>query len=346
MAGKKVPSKDKGKPPAGSALLDSLKEIRQYQFKELCDRASRQRAAAQARRPLLEGLVKQAGRSLADIQEQQEADWQLLLKQAQEQEKAAAALLKKQGARQRQALRTITEHADRFEYKKGNPHTSICLWRAAAAPSLFLNPQTFSEGVTQTLPPFPTAAPVRTGQNIFRVNAEAVGTARPHDVHWNPVAALEVATLHVFEATMPHGGSLSVTATCAPNGTVFLGAPGDFIFAGSALVEIELLIDLVIDSADGRRIDVPRGDTLTILHREVQATWDGASALIPLGTANGPALQLANNNIVQVQAGDQVRVTVTFDMYLAAVHRATARVTFAPQPFGINVPMVMLKIDS
>jgi len=85
---------------------------------------------------------------------------------------------------------------------------------------------------------------------------------------------------------------------------------------------------------------------LTILDRRVQASWDGASSLIPVGTSNGVALQLANNNIVQVRAGDLVRVTVTYSMYLAAVHRARARVTFAPQPFGINVPMVLLKIDS
>ncbi len=30
----------------------------------------------------------------------------------------------------------------------------------------------------------------------------------------------------------------------------------------------------------------------------------------------------------------------------AALHRARARVTFAPQPFGIKVPLVLLKIDS
>jgi hypothetical protein len=346
MAEKKVPSQGKGEPAVDSALFDSLKEIRQYQFKELCDRATRESAAAQARRLLMEGLAKQAGLSLADIQEQQEADWQLLLKQAQDQEKAAAELLKKQSARQRQALRTITEFADRFEYTKGNPHTSICLWRAARAPSIFINPQTFSEGITRLLPPVPAAAPVRAGQNIFRVNAEVVATALPHDVHWSPVAALEVATLHVFEATVPHGGSLSVTAQCVPNGTVFLGAPGDFIFAGSASVEITLFMDIVIEPAGGGRIEVPRGDMLTILDRRVQASWDGANSLIPVGTSNGVALQLTNNNIVQVQAGDFVRATVTYSMYLAAVHRARARVTFAPQPFGINVPMVLLKIDS
>jgi hypothetical protein len=346
MAGKKVPSQDKAKPAVGSALFDSLKEIRQFQFKELCDRAARLGAAARSRRHLMEGLVQKAGLNIDEMRKQQEADWQLLLQQTQEQEKAAAALLKKQSTRQRQALQTIARHAERFEYKKGNPHTSICLWRAAAAPSIFFNPQTFSEGLTTTLPPAPAAAPVRVGQNIFRVNAEVVGTALPHDVHWNPVAALEVATLHVFEATMPHGGSLSVTASCTPNGTVFLGAPGDFIFAGSALIQIDLLMDIVVEPADGGRIDVPRGDTLAILDREVQATWDGASSLIPVGSANAVALQLVNNNIMQVQAGDLVSVTVAFDMFMAAVHRATARVTFAPQPFGINVPMVLLKIDS
>jgi hypothetical protein len=346
MAGKKVPSKDKRKPAESSALFDSLKEIRQYQFKELCDRATRQTAAAQARRPLMEGLAKQAGLSLADIQEQQEADWQLLLKQAQEQEKAAAALLKKQGARQRQALRTITEHADRFEYRKGNPHTSMCLWRAAAAPSLFLNPQTFSEGTLEVLPPVPAAAPVRAGQNIFRVNAEAVGTKLPYGFKWNPIAAFDLFTQHVFEATVPHGGSLSVTANYVPNGVIFLGAPGDLFFAGYASAQVILFMEIVVEPASGGRIDVPRGDMLTILDREIQASWDGASSLIPVGTANGVAFKLTNSNVVNVRAGDLVRVTAAFDIFITAMYRGLARATFAPQPFGINVPMVLLKIDS
>ena len=346
MAGKKVQSEDKAKSSAGEALLDSIKEIRQYQFKELCDRGRRLGAAARTRRGLMEGLAQQAGFSLAAIQAQQEADWQLLLKQAKEQEKAAAALLKKQSVRQRQALRTIADHAERFEYNKGNPHTSICLWRAAAAPSLFLNPQTFSEGLLEVLPPAPAAAPVRAGQNIFRVNAEVRGTALPHDVHWNPIAALDLFTRHVFEATVPHGGSLSVTANYVPNGVIFLGAPGDFIFAGYASAEITLFMDVEVETAAGDRIEVPRGDTLTILDREIQASWDGTSSLIPVGTVNGVAFRLTNSNVINVQAGDLVRVTAAFDIYITAMHRGTARATFAPQPLGINVPMVMLKIDS
>jgi hypothetical protein len=346
MAGKKVQAEDKAKPGPGRALFDSIKEIREYQFKELCDRATRLGAAARARQRLMEGLAQKVGLNLDELRKQQEADWQLLQAQIKEQEKAAAALLKKQSARQRQTLRHITRHADRFEYKKGNPHTSICLWRAARAPSLFLNPQTFSEGTLEVLPPVPAAAPVRVGQNIFRVNAEVIGSQLPHDIKWNPIAALDLFTQHVFEATVPHGGSLSVTASYVPNGVIFLGAPGDFIFAGYASAQIFLFMDIVVEPATGGRIDVPRGDMLTILDREIRASWDGASSLIPVGTANGVAYQLANNNVVQVQAGDLVRVTAAFDIFITAMHRGLARATFAPQPFGINVPMVLLKIDS
>jgi hypothetical protein len=345
MARKKVSTEKKAKPAVSSELLESIREMRQYQFKELCDRAKRLGAAAKARLGLMEGLAPKGGLNLNVIREQQEADWQLILKQTKEQEKAAAALLKKQRARQRQAFRTIARHADRFEYKKGNPHTSMCLWRAAAAPSIFLNPQTFSEGLLEILPPAPAAAPVRAGQNIFRVNAEVIGTALPHDIKWDPLAALDLFTQHVFEATVPHGGSLSVMANYIPDGLIFLGAPGDLFFAGSASASVTLFMDVEVVTAAGERIEVPRGDTLTILDREIQASWNGQSSLIPVGTVNGVAFQLAQNNVINVQGGDLVRVTAAFDIYLTAMHRGTARATFAPQPFGINVPMVLLRIE-
>jgi hypothetical protein len=346
MAGEKVRTEDKSKSATGNALLDSMREMRQFQFNELRDRATRLGTAARTRRRLMERLANKIGLDLAEIEEQHEADWQLLLAQTKEQEKAAAALLKKQRSRQQQALRTITNHPDRFEYKKGNPHTSICLWRANAAPSIFLNPQTFSQGVTQTLPPVPAAAPVRAGQNIFRVNAEAIGTTLPHGFDWDPIAAFDLFTQHVFEATVPHGGSLSVIGSYVPQGTIFLGAPGDFIFGGYAAAQVKLFMFVVIETVNGESIELPQGDTLTIVDREIKAGWDGENSLIPVGTVNGVAFQLTHNNVINVQAGDLVRVTAGFDVYLTAMYRGRARATFAPQPFGFNVPMVMLRIDS
>jgi len=140
MARKKVSTEKKAKPAASRAVFDSIREWRQFQFQELCQRAQRLGRAAKARFALLERLAPQMGINLDEVRRQQEADWQLLQEQIKEQEKAATALLKKQSVRQRQALRTIMANADRFDYKKGNLHTTICLWKAVAPPNIIFNP--------------------------------------------------------------------------------------------------------------------------------------------------------------------------------------------------------------
>ncbi len=347
MAGKKGGAVQGERPAAASALFASLKDRRQFQFQELCGRVNRLGAAALSRSAMLERLAPQLGLNLDELRRQQEADWQMLLQQTKELEEAAAAFLKKQSLRQRQALRTITEHADRFEYKKGNPHTSICLWRAVAPPNIIFNIQTFNNGVTDFLPPAPAAAPVRVGENIFRVSAEAFSppTANAPDIVWHDVAAVDLFTQHVFAAAVPHRGSLSVTATYVPNGFINLVAPGDFLFAGSAGAEVSLGLEIAIVTAAGDRIELPLGETPTILDVDIQASLDGQSRVVPVSTVGGVAYDLARNNLVNVQEGDTVIVTAEFDIYLAASHRGRAIARFGPQPFGISVPMVLLRID-
>jgi hypothetical protein len=344
MAGKKGGAVKGEHPGAASALFESLKDRRQFQFQELCGRVNRLGAAARDRSAVLERLAPQLGLNLDELRRQQAADEHMLLEQVKELEEAAAELLKKQSLRQRQALRTITDHADRFEYKKGNPHTSICLWRAVAPPNIIFNPQTFSEGVTDFIAPAPAAATVRVGQNIFRVSAEVVG-GLAHDFVWNSVAAVDLFTQHVFAAAVPHGGSLSVTATYVPNGFINLVAPGDFIFAGGAGAEVSLGLEVAIATAAGDRIELPLGETPTILDVDIQASWDGQSRVVPVSPVGGVAYELARNNLVNVQEGDTVTVTAEFDIYLTGWHRGRAVARFGGQPLGINVPMVLLRID-
>ena len=107
-----------------------------------------------------------------------------------------------------------------------------------------------------------------------------------------------------------------------------------------------LFMLVVIRTAAGERIELPRGEVATIVDQRIEASWHGTSRLIPVGTVNGVAYQLSHNNVVNVRAGDLVRVTAGFDVYIRALHRGNARITFAPQPFGFNVPMVLLRIDS
>ena len=65
-----------------------------------------------------------------------------------------------------------------------------------------------------------------------------------------------------------------------------------------------------------------------------------------MSPVGGVAYELARNNLVNVQEGDTVTVTAEFDIYLAAWHRGKAIARFGGQPLGINVPMVLLRIDS
>ncbi len=336
---KRTTDDEKRRSDASNDFVEYVKKIREYQTGQLIDRAKRM---AEAQR-LLGPPGKRGRRDLDPMDKVREREWELILRQTKKQEKAALALLKHQRARQRQALRTIIEHRERFEYKKGNPHTSICLWRAAASPNALLNTQTFSDGTVRPLFAI-TPGPIRVGENIVRLSEEVIGSP-VHDYHWNPVAALEIITQHVFEATVPHDGVLSVTGTYAPLGVVFLGAAGDLMFAPSAGADMFVYLQIHVETVDGPDIDPPLGTTQTVFDRHVGPSVHGASESIAVGSSHSLTYQLAHDNVVEVHEGDVVRVTAGFDLYIAGSRRGTARATFAPQPLGFNVPMVLLRID-
>jgi hypothetical protein len=326
------------------AFSQYIRQSREFRTRELIDEARRVGAAARKRRRTLVSVAKKVGLDLASVDLLHDKDWELVLKQVAKQGRAAVALAKQRRASERQVLRTVTKHRERFEYRKGNPHTSICIWQEATPAGLVFTPQTFSDGVARLLTN-PAAPPPRVGQNIRRFSAEVTARAA-HDFHLSPVAAADIFTRHLFVATVPHAGVLSVTANYVPSGTIFLGAPGDCVAAGSAGAEVLLFMFVTIITPDGGFIELPLGATQSIVDQEVSASCDGKSRLIQVGTINGVAFQLAHNNIIAVEAGDLVGVSAGFDIFISGALRGDARATFDPQPFGLNVPMVLLRIDS
>jgi hypothetical protein len=336
--------KDDAHPRGIDAFRKHLSRMREIRTAELIDEARRVGPAVRKRRRVLESATEKLGIDLSSIDREHDKDWELVLKQVAKQQRTIIAFAKEQRARERQVLRNVTKHRRRFEYKKGNPHTSICLWRAASRVALTFNPQTFNDGAANLLTapqgPLPTV-----GQSIRRFSAEVIGAAA-HDVHFTPVAAADIFTSHTFESTVQQSGVLSVVASYVPSGTIFLGAPGDCVLPGSAGAEVLLFMQVEIETADGDTIEFPLGATRTIVDQEVRASCDGASRLVRVGTVNGVAHQLSHNDIVAVEPGDLVRVIAGFDIFISGALRGTVRATFDPQPFGLNVPMVLLKIDS
>jgi len=336
--------KDDAHPRCIEAFRKHLRRIRELRTAELIDEARRIGPAARKRRRVLELTSEKLGIDLSSIDRGHDKDWELILKQVAKQQKAAMAFAKEQRARERQILRQVTKQRRRFEYKKGNPHTSICLWRATGRAALTFTPQTFNDGAANLLTA-PQGPQPTVGQSIRRFSASVLANAA-HDVHFSPVAAADIFTSHTFEATVQQSGVLSVVANYIPSGTIFLGAPGDCVLPGSAGAEVLLFMQVEIETADGETIEFPLGATRTIVDEEVKASCDGKSRLIQVGTVNGVARQLTHNDIVAVEPGDLVRVVAGFDIYIAAALRGAVRATFDPQPSGLNVPMVLLKIDS
>ncbi len=349
-------------PPAGgyAAFREYTRQLREHQFNELTEQVRRTGAAARNRRQMLEALARKAGTDLAAFDTLHDKEWESILKWGKSQEKAILTVMNQQRERQQQALRTIVAHKDRFEYKKGNPHTSICLWRAIQAPTIDVIPQTFNDGVVRILSDPPNApppnegfdnirvspVPVRVGENIVREAVSVIANA-PHGFHFTPAAAVDISTEHVFETRVPHDGVLSVTGNYAPLGNIFLGAPGDCISPGGAQAEINLFVFVTVTTAGGDRIDVPLGSNIVkVFDHSVDATCDGKSRSIPFSGVNGSAFQLSQPNIIAVQAGDTVRVRAGFEIFMEAALSGATQANFAPRPFGLNVPMVLLRIDS
>ncbi len=339
------------------ALLKFIKDRRQFKNREATDRARRLVTFESNHRKLMSAPTSKRQFDLAAFDREVQRDWENLLKDAARQQKEASGLLRQQRARQREALRTITKHRRRFEYKKGNPHAATCIWRARPFPDVLINEQTFSDGVFNVTAPTTLAS---VGNNVIRFNASAQGRgpyiANPFEPapslepfsSLQPVESLELTTEHVFVTTASQAGSLSVTANYAPLGTIFLGAPGALVAAGSAGTEIDLYIRVLITPRGGGRgseFEVPLDSVKKIIDQNIQAGLSGASRLIVVGSAHAPAEQFSQNNVVQVAAGDTITVIAGFDLILVGELRGIAQAFFSPTPSGFNVPMVLVTID-
>jgi hypothetical protein len=347
------PAMEKGR----RALLKFIKDRRQFKNRRATDRARRLVIFESNHRKLVSGSTSKRQFDLAAFDREVQRDWESLLKDGARQQKEASRLFRQQRTRQREALRTINKHRGRFEYKKGNPHAATCIWRARPFPDVLINEQTFSDGVFNVTSPTTLA---NVGNNVIRFNASAQGRgayiANPFEPvpslepfsNLQPVESLELITEHVFVTTASQAGSLSVTATYAPIGTIFLGAPGALVAAGSAGAEIDLYIRVLITPhgrGQSRQFEVPLDNVKKIVDENVQAGYRGESQLVVVGSAHSPAEQFSQNNVVQVDAGDTITVIAGFDIILAGELRGIAQATFSPAPSGLNVPMVLVTID-
>ena len=287
-------------PPEGkvfTSFIDHLSATRQEHFDELVESTKRAGRAARARRKVLEAFAKSAGVDLSVLDALHAREWENLSEPSVRQKRGAERLHKLQRKSQRLALNSINKNRDRFEYQKGNPHTSLCRWRAVAFPTLVANPQSFNQGVVNTV-----SAPVGlsgavAGENFIRAHIRVRSAMTSTDPALPlPAAAVDIITRHVFEAQVPHDGILSVAASYAPAGNIFLGAPGSCTFAGSASAEVVLFMFVEIDQSNGNRIELPLGSTTTILDRSIDATCDGKNSVTSAKWRRLPASSQQSNS--------------------------------------------------
>src|SRR5687767_11132995 len=233
------------------AFRKYLTILREEQFKETVDRARRKAIASRKRRKLFEDLSEKAGFDISRLDALHAKDWESISKPSKRQVTSGLRLDKLERECQRLGLSAINKHRDRFEYKKGNPQTSICRWTAVNLPSAVINPQTFNNGnVTVVTAPVGTAA---VGQNNLRTRIR-VQANLPNPSGLVPAAAVDIFTRHTFEAQVPHDGVLSVVAEYSPMGNIFLGAPGDCVLPGESSAEVLLFMFV--------EIETPAGDVL------------------------------------------------------------------------------------
>ena len=127
---------------------------------------------------------------------------------------------------------------------------------------------------------------------------------------------------------------------------IFLGAPGDCIFPGSAGAEVVLFMFVEIVRPNRPTIELPLGTQMTIQDQSIRATCDGTNKMILVGTQNGVAFQLAHNDVIAVDQGDTVRVRAGIEIFLGTGAGGNAEAIFETRQLGLNVPMVLIKIDS
>jgi hypothetical protein len=332
--------------PAFTAFMQHLTARREEQFAALVEHYKRASVAARRRKRLFDKIAKATGVDVGAIEKLHAKEWETVRQPSARQKRDAARLAKLERNCQRIALKTINKNRGRFEYKKGNPHTSICNWRTVVRPSVTVNPQTFNQGVVNIASQI-VGTNFRPGENFLRIRVNVGAAHVTHDPgQIVPAAAVDIFTTHHFQTTVPHDGVLSVVANYAPAGNIFLSAPGDCIFPGSAGADVTLFMFVSIEKPDGDIIELPTGAETKIIDRSLEATCDSKSTMIHVGTQNGVAYQLAHDQVVEVEQGDIVHVRAGIEIFMGTGAGGFADAIFTPAPFGLNVPMVLIKVES
>ena len=106
------------------ALVEYIKQKREFQNRQLRDRAKRLTTAELNHRQLLDAIAAKSGLDSAVFDRERQRDWELLVKDTARQQKEVIGLLKQKRIRQREAFRMVMKHRKRFESELGKPGLS------------------------------------------------------------------------------------------------------------------------------------------------------------------------------------------------------------------------------
>ncbi len=288
---------------------------------------------------LIRGLSTQLADNYTSLTKLHDHDYATCLRQSKHQLDDATRLTKERLKEQKALLRGIRRERTRFRYSAGNPVRTVCLSQASNIVA-FTNPDTSSTRSTVTIAPAVAEPPVRFFDNRVTFSATCIAA----NSHFE-FALLDVAIFHDFAFRPPELGMLSATASFAPVGSFALTARGDCFAPGTAVVTMGIGLRLirVVDNALDATLGVSNGGLIV----SEGASGDcGADANAGGFNFDSEAEPRSLPTEVFVGPADNLLFSCDTRIQILASQGATATLNLSSPGFGLNVPVVLVRLVS
>jgi len=306
--------------------------------RRMLDRMRRTVPGARRRDALFRRVAARVGFDASAMTALHARDYESCKQQVAAQRQAVRAQLRRRVTEQRALLRHVLQNRERFERRSGNPLTNICVWRTSTAPPATVETEAGS-GSSVNMNPAVQGANPTAGTNRVTLSAICRG-----------VCLLTLRTHHLFEATAPHDGVLSVTAYFAPVGSYSLMAAGScFGASGLSLLDLRARVKVRVRNDAGDVFRTPNPGFSLIVHDQTDAGCE-ADARAGAFDLDAEAFEASRPRLMNVLSGDRILVTAQYNLIVSTTtldgaSGAEADLDLSSTDHGLNVPVVLMTVE-
>ena len=305
---------------------------------QLVDKIRRKKAGARKRKQLLTTVLQDHRNVLETLSKYHTTDYRVTREAAVGRQKSANKLARDRLRQQKEILRQASREK-RYEYVKGNPVVTMCLGQAARLTS---DREIAGDGRVLLNPDVVGQTPTRfNNRTTFSASVEA----RAPGFGFVEFALLQVSSFHEFEIIPQSDGLLQATGFFSPVGSFSLAATGGCF--GHGIATAALFARIHLRRVVGDRFGPPLAFTeLENFFGRGTAADCEADEQVGIFNFDDNSHTLSLPTSIAVQAGERFFCFAEMMVQMVAAEGAIGQVNLSSAGFGLNVPLVLARLES